>query len=362
MSRKPASKQFSRKNASSSSGEEGKSALSSSTNKKTRSKSTTSSHSTSQEDDSTAKLRIMKYKNSYLVLGDTKPYKDGLKVLGLKWGTGFEVNGVKTGAWMLYPSLLGKVQDYVDKVNAGTIAGGASSTPTVKKSLPKRNSSSDDEGVEVKEPKLPVPPSSRSASEEDTTIAKDNLRIVKYKNAYLVVGNTRPHKDELKALGLKWGASFDLNGSKTGAWMFYPSLLGKVEEYVVRANANGVDSNVTHIKYSSSDLVAFNEINISYLLAEYHSVEREEAAMVKNKTVQAYRILAETDRLELYLVAIVQTDEFERVFDYTDVDLGEQMYKLGMPLLPGIKPLQAKFIITSHLLFGTVDERLLKLR
>ena len=83
---------------------------------------------------------------------------------------------------------------------------------------------------------------SSSSEEESKVVDKNKLHIVKYKKSYLVLGDTKPHKEELNQLGLRFGTNFEIDGVRTSAWLLPPKLLSKVEEFVDNANESSSES------------------------------------------------------------------------------------------------------------------------
>jgi hypothetical protein len=156
-------------------------------------------------------LEIVEYSaHSLALFGNSKALKDDLKALGAKFNPSLKKGDGKAAGWIVSKKLRAKLEETIGSI--GNIARSAESQHM--------NSGRERKAAET-------------GRSEPTTLAPTKFEIVDYSEYSLALfGDSKPMKEQLKAIGAKYNPSLKRGDGKEAGWVVSKKLRARLEEII----------------------------------------------------------------------------------------------------------------------------------
>ena len=145
-------------------------------------------------------LTILEYsEKSFVLLGDTKQYKDEIKELGGRWNSNLDLGAEGlTKGWIFSNKNLDKIKEWIEIVS--------------------------------KRPQGELITSSKTSESEP-------LKIQSYsEKSFVLLGDTKPYKEELKNMNGKYNSNLTVDGNPAKGWIFSKKHQENIEKWINEKN------------------------------------------------------------------------------------------------------------------------------
>ena len=216
--------------------------------------SSSSSSSSSGSSGSSLHVNIVDYsEGSLAIFGDTRSIKDELRAIGAKYNPYLTLsdNGKKkTPGWILPKNLQSKLELIINNVSSAKQEAGMKSPGSFSDT---RVSGVMDRGLEERDSSLALlpadntpiallpadntPSNKRKEAPQVASDQKGDFTIVDYSEYSIAIfGDTRPLKDEIKAIGGKFNSALnkDKDGGKCAGWILNKKARLQLEELIAK--------------------------------------------------------------------------------------------------------------------------------
>ena len=178
-------------------------------------------------EEASASVQIVEYSDrSLAVFGGTKPIKEELKAMGGRFNKYLKHDGVTKAGWIFPLKDRADVEELIGKLNG-------EATQALK--LPDSIATSSED--------LNPPTSHHTGTHSSLTIENNDAvasmpYAVDYSNkSFAVFGDTKPIKEELKAMGGRFNKYLKHDGVTKAGWIFPLKDRADVEELIVKSTA-----------------------------------------------------------------------------------------------------------------------------